>query len=101
MRPPPRAPLFPYTTLFRSTAADVRVDASGAHFTMVGKEGRHPVSLPLLGRFNVANALGVAACAIGLEVPSRVVAERLSTAPQDRKSTRLNSSHRCISYAVF
>ena len=64
------------------TAADVRVDASGAHFTMVGKEGRHPVSLPLLGRFNVANALGVAACAIGLEVPSRVVAERLSTAPQ-------------------
>src|SRR5438445_132646 len=64
------------------TAADVRVDATGAHFTMVGTEGRHPISLPLLGRFNVAHALRVAACAIGLDVPSRVVAERLSTAPQ-------------------
>jgi UDP-N-acetylmuramoyl-L-alanyl-D-glutamate--2,6-diaminopimelate ligase len=38
--------------------------------------------LPLLGRFNVANALGVAACATGLDVPVNVVAERLSTAPQ-------------------
>src|SRR5437660_7058657 len=64
------------------TAADMHIDAKGARFTLVAKEGRHPVSLPLLGRFNVANALGVAACALGLEVPSRVIAERLSTAPQ-------------------
>src|SRR5438045_1368866 len=64
------------------TAADVHIDAGGARFTLVAKEGRYPVSLPLLGRFNVANALGVAACALGLGVPARVVAERLSTAPQ-------------------
>ena len=64
------------------TAADMHIDAKGARFTLVAKEGRHPGSLPLLGRFNVANALGVAACALGLEVPSRVIAERLSTAPQ-------------------
>jgi UDP-N-acetylmuramoyl-L-alanyl-D-glutamate--2,6-diaminopimelate ligase len=64
------------------TAADVRVDAKGARFTLVSKEGRHAVALPLLGRFNIANALGVAACAIGLEVPARVAAERLSSAPQ-------------------
>ena len=64
------------------TAADVHIDARGAQFTLVAKEGRHPVSLPLLGRFNVANAVGVAACALGLGVPARVVAERLSTAPQ-------------------
>ncbi|MGH7521734.1 MAG: UDP-N-acetylmuramoyl-L-alanyl-D-glutamate--2,6-diaminopimelate ligase, partial [Gemmatimonadales bacterium] len=64
------------------TARGVRVDAKGAHFTMVTTQGKHPVQLPLLGRFNVANALGVAACAIGLEVPAQVVAERLATAPQ-------------------
>ncbi len=64
------------------TARDVRVDANGARFTLVSPAGSHPVALPLLGRFNVANALGVAACAVGLEVPAQVVAERLSTAPQ-------------------
>jgi len=64
------------------TARDVRVDGKGARFTLVTTQGSHPVALPLLGRFNVANALGVAACAIGLDVPARVVAERLTTAPQ-------------------
>src|SRR4029077_6953451 len=44
--------------------------------------GSFPVALPLLGRFNVANALGVAACAVGLDVSPKVVAERLSTSPQ-------------------
>jgi len=63
-------------------AKGVRVDAKGARFTLVSPAGNHPVVLPLLGRFNVANALGVAACAIGLEVPADVVAERLSSAPQ-------------------
>src|SRR5881396_633380 len=64
------------------TARDVRVDAKGARFTLVTTKGSHPVTLPLLGRFNVANALGVAACAVGLDVPTKVVAERLSTSPQ-------------------
>ena len=64
------------------TARDVRVDAKGARFTLVTRKESHPVTLPLLGRFNVANALGVAACAVGLDVPAKVVAERLSTSPQ-------------------
>jgi UDP-N-acetylmuramoyl-L-alanyl-D-glutamate--2,6-diaminopimelate ligase len=64
------------------SARDVTVSASGARFTLVTPEGRHPVALPLLGRFNVANALGVAACAVGLGVPAAEVADRLSTAPQ-------------------
>ncbi len=64
------------------TAHDVRVDGKGAHFTLVTAQGSHAVALPLLGRFNIANALGVAACAVGLDVPPRVVAECLSTAPQ-------------------
>ena len=63
-------------------ARDVHVDAKGARFTLVAPGGSHPVALPLLGRFNVANALGVAACAIGLDVPPHEVAERLSGAPQ-------------------
>ena len=64
------------------TARDVVVDATGARFALVTVSGRHPVTLPLLGRFNVANALGVAACAVGLGVPPATVAERLSSAPQ-------------------
>ena len=63
-------------------ARDVRVDARGARFTLVTPEGSHPVALPLLGRFNVENAIGVAACAVGLDVPAETVAERLSSAPQ-------------------
>jgi UDP-N-acetylmuramoyl-L-alanyl-D-glutamate--2,6-diaminopimelate ligase len=64
------------------TAAAVTVDARGARFTLVTAGGRHPVALPLLGRFNVANALGVAACAVGLGMRPAEVAERLTTAPQ-------------------
>ncbi|PYO94466.1 MAG: UDP-N-acetylmuramoyl-L-alanyl-D-glutamate--2,6-diaminopimelate ligase [Gemmatimonadetes bacterium] len=64
------------------TARDVQVDARGARFTLVTTQGSHAVHLPLLGQFNVANALGVAACAVGLEVAPRTIAERLSTAPQ-------------------
>jgi len=63
-------------------ARDVQVDARGARFNMVTTRGSHPVTLPLLGQFNVANALGVAACAVGLELDPRTIAERLSTAPQ-------------------
>jgi UDP-N-acetylmuramoyl-L-alanyl-D-glutamate--2,6-diaminopimelate ligase len=64
------------------SARDVHVDARGARFTLVAPGGSHAVALPLLGRFNVENALGVAACAVGLDLPVDVVAERLSSAPQ-------------------
>jgi len=64
------------------TAAEVTVDARGARFTLVTPQGRAPVALPLLGRFNVANALGVAACGVGLGMRTADVAARLSTAPQ-------------------
>src|SRR5213593_4422774 len=64
------------------TAARVTLDATGARFELVTPMGRAEVRLPLLGRFNVANALGVAACAWGLGVPVETVAERLTRAPQ-------------------
>src|SRR3712207_8923964 len=96
IRRPPRSTLFPYTTLFRSE--DVR-GVARRHDVVVGEvqlEGadarQGPRGSPDLGR----------------EVRQRreVVAEgrRLAgeaVAGQDRKSTRLNSSHANISYAVF
>src|SRR5438094_4849662 len=78
IRRPPLSTLFPYTTLFRSRVA--------------GNQGRH-------------------GGAVGVQVRNRVPAGELRRHKRvlgrherdgaDRKSTRLNSSHRTISYAVF
>src|SRR5688572_31124022 len=76
IRRPPRSTLFPYTTLFRSGARNLR-DLSPPACTRV-----------LLGRAGVHR----------LREPGRLVAKRVGP---DRKSTRLNSSHSQISYAVF
>src|SRR2546422_7827264 len=73
IRRPPRSTLFPYTTLFRSTDTDLHRQAS-----MLGVRAilAKPVGLPdLLSALTGSNT--------------------------DRKSTRLNSSHGYISYAVF
>jgi len=64
------------------TARRVALDAAGARFELVTPTGQAEVRLPLLGRFNVANALGVAACTWGLGVPVDTVAECLTHAPQ-------------------
>src|SRR3712207_7124620 len=87
IRRPPRSTLFPYTTLFRShrrrhgeRGADHAADHEGEPAVLRGqREGE---------------GLGEAAGLVELDV-DRVVA------PEDRKSTRLNSSHANISYAVF
>jgi UDP-N-acetylmuramoyl-L-alanyl-D-glutamate--2,6-diaminopimelate ligase len=68
-------------------AADVRgedlvLDAAGSRFRLGGCFGTADVALPLLGDFNVANALAAAGCALGLGVPLAEVAARLSSAPQ-------------------
>jgi UDP-N-acetylmuramoyl-L-alanyl-D-glutamate--2,6-diaminopimelate ligase len=68
-------------------AADVRgedvvLDAGGSRFRLGGCFGTAEVALPLLGDFNVANALAAAGCALGLGVPLAEVAARLSSAPQ-------------------
>src|SRR5436189_4371308 len=80
LRRPPRSTLFPYTTLFRS-----RRVSPGAE------------QLELL-RLAVETRLGAADEPVADEQRQNVVAV---LALRDRKSTRLNSSHRCISYAVF
>lgn len=64
------------------TARLVTSDGAGARFELVTPVGSADVRLPLLGRFNVANALGVAACAWGLGMQPDEIAARLATAPQ-------------------
>src|SRR5260221_10986914 len=86
IRRPPRSTLFPYTTLFRSLAED-RMAGFGV---AVRRNGRRLRSRGLRLRKGL------------LEVPEDVV-DVLWDHEQalDRKSTRLNSSHTVISYAVF
>src|SRR3712207_7603655 len=82
IRRPPRSTLFPYTTLFRST---------DSHTTMIN-------GLAVLG-WGVG---GIEAEAAMLGQPvSMVIPEVVGFKLLDRKSTRLNSSHANISYAVF
>src|SRR3712207_7611603 len=89
-RRPPRSTLFPYTTLFRSemehvhAAARKRVWYTGLSRARAG-----------LVIFLQDDSGGLADC--DLDAALRHVLEPV----QDRKSTRLNSSHANISYAVF
>src|SRR5438552_8914522 len=71
---PPRSTLFPYTTLFRSTPARI------AHT----REGSSDRQATLVG-----------------SATTRAGSDQRGLAVTDRKSTRLNSSHQIISYAVF
>ncbi len=80
-------PRSPRVTFGLSPAADVRasavvLDASGSRFELSGRFGMAEASLPLLGDFNVANALAAAACALGLGHALHDVVGRLAAAPQ-------------------
>src|SRR5207248_10454220 len=75
---PPTSPPFPYTTLFRSFARPAQ-DTFGSRNSLYGPRYAN-VDFSVAKRFSIT--------------------ERVNT-QLDRKSTRLNSSHRTISYAVF
>src|SRR5689334_24809801 len=92
LRPPPRSTLFPYTTLFRSGQAQVR-DVMTRDLTTVGADESLTIAIRKLLRRRVSGAPVVDATGALVGV--------LSEADLDRKSTRLNSSHSSISYAVF
>src|SRR3712207_8250810 len=88
IRRPPRSTLFPYTTLFRSLLVT-------------------PVAVPLLGNGFAQQFAATGALSTGGRRTSytttgvtRPAVPREEATP-DRKSTRLNSSHANISYAVF
>jgi UDP-N-acetylmuramoyl-L-alanyl-D-glutamate--2,6-diaminopimelate ligase len=63
-------------------AAEVRFTPRGSAWLLRTADGARPVVLPLIGDFNVSNALAAAAAAIAVGVPSEQVAQRLATAPQ-------------------
>ncbi|MDQ3224544.1 MAG: UDP-N-acetylmuramoyl-L-alanyl-D-glutamate--2,6-diaminopimelate ligase [Gemmatimonadota bacterium] len=63
-------------------ATDLVLEAAGSRFQLRGQFGSTDVALPLLGDFNVANALAAAATALALGQPLADVARRLSAAPQ-------------------
>src|SRR5437762_8232918 len=86
--PPPGSTLFPYTTLFRSFACAERAQKL---FEKVGDRHR-------LGRLRTN--LAYAYFRLDRHKESLACSEEARFV-RDRKSTRLNSSHRCISYAVF
>src|SRR3712207_8654061 len=93
IRRPPRSTLFPYTTLFRSLLGGQRAGLAFQRFLRL--LGVEPAGLPALEEA----ALLVSPDAGGLQVVDPG-AEQASLVG-DRKSTRLNSSHANISYAVF
>jgi UDP-N-acetylmuramoyl-L-alanyl-D-glutamate--2,6-diaminopimelate ligase len=81
---PPRSPR---VTFGLNSSADVRatdliLDAGGSRFRLTGRFGSEDVALPLLGDFNVANALAAAATGLALGQSIKAVARRLSAAPQ-------------------
>src|SRR5687768_17993506 len=90
IRRPPRSTLFPYTTLFRSYVA--RFDAIAEYLA-----SWQPPALLLWGRHDAFFALPEVLS--WMQALPRMEADILDAG--DRKSTRLNSSHGYISYAVF
>src|SRR2546430_8697508 len=86
IRRPPRSTLFPYTTLFRSRLLQAPFVAGCA--------------------VNADDASGAGDRPMALDIPGKFARRRKPSGDprlpmQDRKSTRLNSSHSQISYAVF
>src|SRR3712207_9112862 len=101
IRRPPRSTLFPYTTLFRSLSegaddGNLRIDLSLAlaHSEIAPDAGMglRRVSVELR---HVGN--GAPCCSLGRSRPEGI---GIKAVEADRKSTRLNSSHANISYAV-
>src|SRR3712207_8934459 len=88
IRRPPRSTLFPYTTLFRSQAAQQQLGVAeaqvrAAELALQAAQERYTAGASTLAELTQSRAAQVQA------------------ASSDRKSTRLNSSHANISYAVF
>src|SRR5690242_21078101 len=91
IRRPPRSTLFPYTTLFRSKLHQTKDDSTGKGFVKGGMIG-----ILFAALFGPVGWIAMGAAAGGLFASfDRGIKQK------DRKSTRLNSSHMSISYAVF
>src|SRR2546429_6781772 len=87
IRRPPRSTLFPYTTLFRSNSGNISGTPTGGGTWYF--------------EATVTDATGATVINGLLSIQINSVAPPGNPVPLDRKSTRLNSSHGYISYAVF
>src|SRR3712207_7166646 len=87
IRRPPRSTLFPYTTLFRSVSDRVGCRRRGGAVLVAG------VGLSVLRLVEGPQRVD--------DDPVALLDVHAAALPADRKSTRLNSSHANISYAVF
>src|SRR5258708_37029072 len=101
IRRPPRSPLFPYTTLFRSHIAVLHGEDPGRavegadRLARLQLAGHHPAT----PRPPEA-VIGAGDDPLPLQADRQGRGGRVVVNDQDRKSTRLNSSHQIISYAV-
>src|SRR5207253_11157371 len=93
--PPPRPPLFPYTTLFRSSSASIQTTVAG--WSERQRASRGPVGTPVRGTPSLDGRSAI----FFTTSPLRLQTSSEGVPLTDRKSTRLNSSHVAISYAVF
>src|SRR5258708_35480077 len=101
IRRPPRSTLFPYTTLFRSLPLAVADKTGGiVHVSASVSPGRNRVALTSAGEDHPVMQLGTAAEPLENARRWAAVPALAAISPLDRKSTRLNSSHQIISYAV-
>src|SRR5437762_11385385 len=96
LRRPPRSTLFPYTTLFRSPtwytpfgSAAAKTRPSDDREVVMSKD----LVTAVIATYNYGRFV--------TQAVESVLAQTYGNIEVDRKSTRLNSSHRCISYAVF
>src|SRR2546430_12481289 len=99
MRPPPRSTLFPYPTLFRSPAAALL--AAALAFPVAAQKKYDPGASDSEIKIGNTNPYSGPASAYGAIGKSIAAYLKMVNEKGDRKSTRLNSSHSQISYAVF
>src|SRR5689334_24701241 len=93
IRRPPRSTLFPYTTLFRSILRATNLLVAGSIVVVAG--------YGWCGRGFAMRVRGAGANVVVTEIDPLKALEAQMDGYRDRKSTRLNSSHSSISYAVF
>src|SRR5947199_4019531 len=101
MRPPTRSILFPYTTLFRSVGVGDAVWVVPVGPAQPTAGGRLRDREQPIARLARALQIGIAVRRLIRAQKAHGDARRADVAVRDRKSTRLNSSHLGISYAVF
>src|SRR3712207_8925766 len=94
IRRPPRSTLFPYTTLFRSDEGGAGAEEAHLYAYVLGL-------IALVHEEVVYLADLRAGLVVDLVAGEAILDRREPVAAPDRKSTRLNSSHANISYAVF